>query len=143
MTAGVYCITNTMTGKVYVGFGLDVVARMTAHIRSLGLGRHFCRALQADWDTYGADAFTVELAEEIDGDLDIQIAAEERWIEQAMDSPSGAYNRHRSCQARASYVRRYQRWRALRDLEREMIEERRPTKRRRPSSTAAGGEGES
>jgi hypothetical protein len=112
MIAGVYAITNTVTGKVYVGFGLDVLTRMTAHVRRLGLGKHFSRTLQSDWDTLGADAFTLELVEEVNGDLDEQVAIEERWIALAMALPPGAYNRHRSCKSRASVVKSFQRRRA-------------------------------
>ena len=144
MIAGVYAITNNVTGKVYVGFGLDVVTRMTAHIRSLGLGKHFSRTLQADWDTMGADAFTIELVEEVSGDLDTQVEAEERWIALAMALPPGAYNRHRSCKSRASVMRSFQRrWErnhlhlALERLEQIMMSERNPKKRqpqqRRPA----------
>lgn len=138
MTAGVYVIKNTISGRAYVGFGLDVLTRMTAHIRSLGLGHHFSKRLQADWDAFGADAFDVALVEEVSGDLDAQVAAEERWIREAMESSGGAYNRHRSCQSRAAYVRRYQQWREQIMLAEQRTD--RPKRLRRQDRAAPGGE---
>lgn len=103
---GVYRIANTVTGRVYVGFGVDVLTRMTWHIRRLEIGQHFCPSLQADWDALGAHSFDFSLVEEVAGDLAAQTEAEERWIALAMASPSGAYNRHRSCKSRAHISRK-------------------------------------
>lgn len=108
---GVYRITNTATGRAYVGFGVDVLTRLTWHVRRLASGQHFCGALQADWDALGPQAFALGLAEEVTGGLDAQIEAEERWIALAMASPDGAYNRHRSCKARATVIQNHERWR--------------------------------
>lgn len=53
---GVYCILNTVNGKVYVGStSRDLDERCKEHKRLLNSGKHFNRHLQFAWFKYGGE----------------------------------------------------------------------------------------
>lgn len=56
MTSGVYRITNTSTGKVYIGSAVSIKRRWGGHRRQFMRGEN-SRFLQRAWNAYGADAF--------------------------------------------------------------------------------------
>lgn len=58
---GIYKITNTANGKVYIGQSVDVIARMRGHKRELMNNAHKNSGLQDDFNIYGHDAFTFEV----------------------------------------------------------------------------------
>jgi group I intron endonuclease len=60
---GVYKIENKINGKVYIGQTTDVRSRFSSHRWALRRGDHPSKDLQADWDKYGADAFSFEVIE--------------------------------------------------------------------------------
>lgn len=47
---GVYSITNRTNGKVYVGSSTRLLERLKQHERTLIEGKHFCKAMQEDYD---------------------------------------------------------------------------------------------
>lgn len=57
--SGVYLITNTSTGKFYVGSSKNCRSRWYAHTQLLRAGK-----LQKAWNKYGEDAFSCSLLEE-------------------------------------------------------------------------------
>jgi predicted GIY-YIG superfamily endonuclease len=62
---GVYKITNTANGKVYIGStATDMDGRWKTHRSALRLGKHYNRHLQRAWNTYGEQSFTFEVVEE-------------------------------------------------------------------------------
>lgn len=61
---GIYKITNTVNGKVYVGQSTNIKQRWSQHKQHLNGGYHCNEHLQRSWSKYGEDAFEfVVLAE--------------------------------------------------------------------------------
>jgi group I intron endonuclease len=61
---GVYKITNTVDGKVYIGStATDMDTRWTTHRSALRGGKHYNAHLQRAWNKYGESAFTFEVVE--------------------------------------------------------------------------------
>jgi group I intron endonuclease len=57
MTAGVYEILNTQSGKRYVGSALNIHRRWAEHRSGLRRGKHHSRHLQCAWNAYGEAEF--------------------------------------------------------------------------------------
>lgn len=75
---GVYTITNTVNGKVYVGSTVRHSAtRWRAHLCRLRKGTHYNKHLQAAWIKHGEAAFVFEMIEETTPDL--CAAVEQYW----------------------------------------------------------------
>ena len=75
---GVYKITNTVNGKVYIGQSTNIKQRWSQHRQHLNGGYHCNDYLQRSWMKYGKDAFTFEVLQECTVDeLD---AYEEKYI---------------------------------------------------------------
>lgn len=55
--SGVYCITNAVNGKRYVGSAVNLAKRCRAHETTLNRNAHANRHLQAAWNRYGSRAF--------------------------------------------------------------------------------------
>lgn len=62
-TCGVYVITCTANGKIYVGSAVNFSVRWNKHKCDLRAKRHYNRHLQSTWDKYGERAFTFEVLE--------------------------------------------------------------------------------
>jgi group I intron endonuclease len=65
MKSGIYSITNTVNGKVYIGSSADVDNRWSQHTKELRGNRHKNRHLQFAWNKYGESAFKFELIKEV------------------------------------------------------------------------------
>ncbi len=61
MATGIYTITNTVNGKMYVGFSIDVEKRWKTHIMQLNAKEHNNTRLQRAWNKYGGKSFEFEL----------------------------------------------------------------------------------
>lgn len=92
MKSGVYKITNTLDGKVYVGSSKRLSSRLSLHKRQLALGVHHSKKLQRAWDKYGPSSFEFSVIEYVEL-VDSLIAREQHWIDvlQAA-SKDGGYN---------------------------------------------------
>jgi group I intron endonuclease len=77
---GIYCIRNTVNGRIYVGSSIDIRMRWYSHKSNLRLGRHHARMLQRSWGKHGAEAFVFEILELLEKNDDLD-AAEQRWID--------------------------------------------------------------
>jgi group I intron endonuclease len=55
--SGIYKITNTVNGKVYIGSAANLVKRRMTHFSSLKHGRHKNSKLQRAYDKYGKESF--------------------------------------------------------------------------------------
>lgn len=79
MPSGVYKITCSVTGKVYVGSAVNLYRRWHAHhLPELRGNYHVNKYLQAAWNKYGEAAFGFTVLEEVPvADL---INCEQRWI---------------------------------------------------------------
>lgn len=58
---GIYTVTNTVSGTVYVGQARNIRKRWEVHRSTLGSGKHRNGYLQRAWNKYGADAFHFEV----------------------------------------------------------------------------------
>lgn len=78
--SGVYKITCSVTGKVYVGSSLNVYRRWHAyHLPRLRRGAHINRYLQNAWNKYGEQAFICSLLETTTAEL--LTSREQFWMD--------------------------------------------------------------
>lgn len=68
---GVYVIINTRTQRLYLGSSYQVGRRWASHVYALRMGKHTARALQADWNTYGHEAFQFRMIERVSRTTDL------------------------------------------------------------------------
>lgn len=76
---GIYSITNTVNGKVYVGQTEDIERRWKQHRHLLNRGKHSNSHLQRSWRKYGWSSFRFRTIEEIPSPAPLT-EAEARWI---------------------------------------------------------------
>jgi len=55
--SGVYAITNTVNGKLYIGSAINIQNRLQGHRHALKANRHHSQKLQRAWAKYGEAAF--------------------------------------------------------------------------------------
>ncbi|HHR0834054.1 GIY-YIG nuclease family protein [Klebsiella aerogenes] len=77
--AGVYQITNTITGEVYIGSTVNISGRWASHRYKLRKGTHGNRNLQGSWNKYGKGFFEFSVLE-IVSDKSELIPAEQRFF---------------------------------------------------------------
>lgn len=87
--SGIYKITNTVNGKVYIGQSEWVKKRIGAHKYKLDKGTHNNVHLQRAYDKYGADAFLFEVVEYCDED---SLDEREMFYISYYDSMRNGYN---------------------------------------------------
>ena len=62
---GVFCIRNTVNGKVFIGSSMNVPAMWNRLRLQLDTGSHPSVDLQNDWKTFGENAFVYETLSEL------------------------------------------------------------------------------
>ncbi len=99
-TMGVYRVRNVAEDRSLLGSSTDAPAMLNRIRTQLAIGVHSNKALQADWDRLGADAFTFDVldtltpAEDPDRDpADELRVLEELWIERLAPFGARGYNR--------------------------------------------------
>ncbi len=98
--AGVFQIKNTANGKVLLGSSLNLEGPLNAAKFMLTTGQHENRALQQDWDEYGANKFVFEILEEVqikddpNFNLDDELTLLEMiWLEKLQPFGERGYNK--------------------------------------------------
>ena len=86
--SGVYTITNTKNGKVYIGGAVDFYDRFRLHIADLLKNKHFNPHLQNAVNKYGLESFEFEIWKEYP--IEIAFKMETYWIE-TFDSTNRKY----------------------------------------------------
>ena len=69
---GVYLIKSTQRDIAYIGFSIDLTARINRHKAELKFGTHQNRALQASWNLAGEAAFAFEVLDLLEHQEDPQ-----------------------------------------------------------------------
>ena len=106
INSGVYVITNTANGKIYVGSSRHVRQRIRHHRRNLELGVHSSKRMIDDFLLFGWEVFEHEIVEPIhEPGVDL-MAAEQRWIEKLRPyDPIIGYNLHPDAGGPRGYAR--------------------------------------
>lgn len=63
--AGVYQVKNLSNEKVLLGSSLNLEGPLNRHRFMLKIGSHTNKALQKDWNEFGAEKFAFEILEEV------------------------------------------------------------------------------
>ena len=97
--AGIFLITNTANGKLYLGSSLNLHGPLNKYGFMLSRGAHINKALQADWNKFGSDLFTFEIVEVVErkDDANFKIEdeltlLEEIWVEKEKPFSERGYN---------------------------------------------------
>jgi hypothetical protein len=96
---GVYCIRNTVNGKVLVGKSTDLPSILNRQRVQLRSGSHPNPTLQKELVEYGAEAFEVEVLDTLevtdqadyDSSADLRIL-EQMWLDKLSPFGNGGYN---------------------------------------------------
>lgn len=76
---GIYVITNTVTGKAYIGSSVCIRKRWWWHRSQLRRGAHHSAHLQAAWLKYGEAAFSFAIIEQVADIADLE-PREQAWL---------------------------------------------------------------
>lgn len=87
--SGIYKIENSVTGKVYIGSAVNLLARKRCHFSSLKHGNHKNSKLQRSYDKHGKKAFGFDVLLYCDKD---NLLMYEQIAIDAMDPVSNGYN---------------------------------------------------
>lgn len=97
--AGIFRITNTANGKVYLGSSLNLRGPLNKHGFTLRMGSHINKALQADYARFGERAFVFEIVETVRRTDDPSFRVEDElalleeiWIERERPFSGRGYN---------------------------------------------------
>lgn len=96
---GVFQIRNMVNEKVFVGSSLNLPGIFNRHKLELKMGTHKNKALQAEWNEFGADKFAFEILDELTPVSDPQhdyredlTHLEDLWLEKLQPFSEQGYN---------------------------------------------------
>lgn len=81
--SGVYSISTTYSGRVYIGSAVNFKLRWRLHRNMLRKGKHHCKPLQNAWLKYGESAFIFNVLEETTREN--LIAREQYYLDSVLD----------------------------------------------------------
>lgn len=81
MTSGVYKITNTVTGKCYIGSSTNIKQRFVLHKNLFNRNKHHSKYMQRSWNKHGKDVFIFEIVYACAPIKDILLFYEQLWID--------------------------------------------------------------
>lgn len=87
--SGIYSITNTTNGKVYIGSAINIGTRWREHLNDLKGDKHHSIKLQRAWNKYGEDSFRFDVITTCD--IDDLITTEQGFIDEG-DTYKVGYN---------------------------------------------------
>ena len=92
--AGVYKITNTINGKIYVGESTGYKSRFYSHKSALKKGKHDNHELQTDYNQHSLDIFDFQVIEEHppDADKNLLLERERYFINMYKEEDKELYN---------------------------------------------------
>ncbi len=90
--SGVYKITNTTNGKIYIGSAKEFRKRAYRHRSSLEKGVHQNKHLQRAFVKCGTAAFVFEVLEVVLGDKLARTTVEQTYLDQFLDDWERCYN---------------------------------------------------
>jgi group I intron endonuclease len=96
-TMGVSQIRNLTNEKVFVGSSLNLDGILNRHKFALNAGSHQNKALQADWNEFGAENFAFEILEELEPRENLDNKRElnfleDLWLEKLQPYGERGYN---------------------------------------------------
>lgn len=97
--AGIFLITNTANGKVFLGSSKNLNGPLNKHQFALKYGGHMNASLQADWKKFGPNAFKFEIVDEVEVKDDPGFSLneelellEQAWLEKTQPVGERGYN---------------------------------------------------
>lgn len=63
--AGIYVIKNKVNNAVYIGQAVNIRSRVCHHRSLLKKGKHTNKLLQADWELFGEESFSVKTVKKV------------------------------------------------------------------------------
>lgn len=91
MVSGIYAITNTVNGKVYIGSTINFERRWNEHRRALCKSNHENPHLQHSWNKYGEDTFEFSFLEDVDN-IENLVKVEQSWMDKYREEGRELYN---------------------------------------------------
>ena len=79
MASGIYQITNSINGKIYIGSAENLATRKRNHFNDLRVNRHGNQQLQRSFNKYGKSCFNFSILHECD--IDMLIFFEQYFID--------------------------------------------------------------
>ena len=80
MQSGIYCLTNTVNQRVYVGSAVSLKARLQQHKAMLSRNAHDNARLQRSWNKHGEHMFAFSVLELVPDRMNL-IEREQYWID--------------------------------------------------------------
>lgn len=99
---GIYQIKNIINGKIFVQSSMNLPGSFNGQRFQLELKGHRNKELQEDWNTYGSEAFTFDVLENLKSEeipendwRDALAELEDKWLSKLQPYNNNGYNREK------------------------------------------------